>query len=164
MNRVVPKFLTQFGIAADLNLRKKWMEDNLPDDSGGDGGMPFRTGHMSFAGSGKNSRTTEVFIVMPGTSHSQLDYFGINQWETPFGYVDPKDVTNVVQEWYSYGDMPPWGKGPDPPLMKAKDGYEYLKRDFPDLSYINKCEIISYPRGHPNNGQIEQEEQEEEEL
>lgn len=37
---------------------------------------------------------------------------GTNPWETPFGVVE--DGMDNVINFYSYGDMPPWGNGPHP--------------------------------------------------
>lgn len=159
MNRVVPKFLTQFGISSNYKLRTKYRESTIPDDNvaaapddGGDDGnkkkkkkIPFRPGYMSYAGNGINSRTAEVFVVMPDTPQSQLDHFGAeNSWETPFGYVEPKYFDSVVSTWYAgYGDMAPWGNGPDPQRMYEKDGYTtYLPEQFPNMSYIQSCIIM----------------------
>ena len=58
--------MAQFGIAKDVELRRKFEREAFPDDSGD--GRRFRPGYMSFAGNGVDSRTTEVFIVMPGKS------------------------------------------------------------------------------------------------
>ena len=93
--------LTQFGIARDVELRRKFEREAFPDDR--DEKRKFRPGYMSFAGNGVDSRTTEVFIVMPGkgpsmriscgsdaelfnelfnqgTPQHQLNYFGQNSW------------------------------------------------------------------------------------
>jgi peptidyl-prolyl cis-trans isomerase A (cyclophilin A) len=140
LNRVVPKFLTQLGIGADYDQRTRYRSWSIPDDPPQQ--IPFRPGTLAYAGSGPNSRSSEFFIVMPETPASQLEYFGTNPWETPFGYVHEEDVVNVVGQWYSYGDMPPWGQGPDPQLIYQKDGYEYLKREFPEMDYIETCRIV----------------------
>eukprot|EP00980_Cylindrotheca_fusiformis_P006552 scaffold1384_cov116-Cylindrotheca_fusiformis.AAC.30 len=139
LNRVVPQFLTQFGIGADYAMRTKWRMNRIPDDP--QLGIPFEPGFLSYAGSGVDSRSTQVFIVMPGTRQSQLDFFGTNPWETPFGYVEEEDLT-VVADWYSYGDMPPRGEGPDPQKIFEEDGYGYLKDQFPKMSYIESCTIV----------------------
>lgn len=142
LNRVVKGFLTQFGISADYQMRTKYRMEDIKDDA--PQGIAFQQGYMSYAGSGPNSRSSEVFIVMPGTSERQLHNFGSeNPWETPFGYVEQEDLRNVVDQWESYGDMPPWGTGPDPQHIYKKDGYEYLKREFPKMSYIHECRIVS---------------------
>lgn len=141
LNRVVKEFLTQFGIGADYELRTEYETANIKDDV--PKGIAFQPGYMSYAGSGPDSRSSEVFIVMPDTGEAQLAYFGKeNSWETPFGFVEPESMSTVAQ-WYEYGDMPPWGSGPDPQLIYEEDGYEYLKREFPKLSYINECRILS---------------------
>ncbi len=109
LNRVVPEFLTQFGIAADYGQRLWSREEaqEILDDPQLDPPIHFRPGTMSYAGRGKNSRSTEMFIVMPNTSLEQLNYFGQeNSWETPFAYVEPADLA-VVGSWHAYGDMPP---------------------------------------------------------
>lgn len=109
LNRVVPRFLTQFGIGAEYGQRL-WAREpaqEILDDPQLDPPIHFRPGTMSYAGSGKHSRSTEMFIVMPNTSLEQLNYFGKeNSWETPFAYVEPADL-EVVGSWHAYGDMPP---------------------------------------------------------
>jgi peptidyl-prolyl cis-trans isomerase A (cyclophilin A) len=142
LNRVVKNFLTQFGISADYETRTKYRMENIKDDA--PLGIAFEPGYMSYAGSGTNSRSTEVFIVMPDTNDRQLQNFGSeNPWETPFGYVDEEYLGTVVDQWESYGDMAPYGAGPDPQLIYKEDGYEYLEREFPKMSYIHECRIVS---------------------
>jgi peptidyl-prolyl cis-trans isomerase A (cyclophilin A) len=146
LNRVVPNFLTQFGISKDYEMRTSFHSETILDDDPIEG-IHFQPGYMAYAGSGPNSRTTEMFIVMPNARASQLQAFGNNPWETAFGYVEPQDVESVVSKWYAYGDMPPWGTGPDPQNIYREDGYEYLKTSFPEMSYIEKCAIVSSDYG-----------------
>jgi cyclophilin family peptidyl-prolyl cis-trans isomerase len=109
LNRVVPQFLIQFGIARDVELRRAHRDESpiLDDEASED--TKFEPGYVSYAGSGPDSRTTEVFIVMPDTDEEQLEYFGTNSWETPFGYV--QDVGILTKIFSGYGDMPPGGNG-----------------------------------------------------
>ncbi len=110
LNRVVPQFLTQFGIARDYEMRTNLRENTILDDF--DIGEKFKPGYISFAGSGPDSRTTEIFVVMPGTSQHQLDFFGENPWETPFAMVEGDVEASAIARIFSgYGDMPPWGSG-----------------------------------------------------
>ena len=113
LNRVVPQFLTQFGIAKEYEKRMHWDDITILDDFRNYADMKFVPGSVSFAGNGPDSRTTEIFIVMPETSQEQLDSFGTNPWETPFGTVMVGDGSeSALAEIYSgYGDMPPWGNG-----------------------------------------------------
>lgn len=104
LNRVVPKFLTQFGIGANHELKTMFRDSPIPDDPSHK--IPFRPGIVSYAGSGQNSRTAEIFFVMPDTEQPQLDEFGKQPWETPFAYINPDQLKNVVDHVYDgYGDM-----------------------------------------------------------
>jgi len=140
LNRVVPEFLTQLGIGADYDQRTRFRSDVILDDPP-QPEIKFKPGFLSYAGSGEHSRSSEIFIVMPDTPQSQLDYFGENSWETPFGYVLPEDLP-VVGSFHSYGDMAPWGNGPDPQRIYEQDGYEYLAEEFPEMDYIKGCAIV----------------------
>eukprot|EP00977_Amphora_coffeiformis_P013895 scaffold3782_cov170-Amphora_coffeaeformis.AAC.14 len=99
---LVPYF-TVFS-SEDPELRKL-MHKTIPDDPQLDPRIPFDVGTMSFAGSGLNSRSSQIFI-----SYGKSKSLGTQLWETPFGEV-VEGIENAIN-WYSYGDMPPWGKGP----------------------------------------------------
>ena len=101
---------------------------------------------MSFAGSGPDSRTTEVFIVIPNTPQAQLDYFGQNPWETPFAYISNVE-TSPVATFHAYGEMPPNGSGPDSSEIYGENGYEYLFKNFPEMDYIEECQVIEIGLG-----------------
>lgn len=141
-NRVVPKFLTQFGIAKDYFTRTKERELTIWDDFRKN--IAFEPGTISFAGSGHDSRTTEIFIVMPGAAKEQLNKFGENSWETPFAVIEGDVEKSALKKIYSgYGDMPPWGKGPDSNRIYDVDGYtRYLPKNFPKLDYIDRCYVV----------------------
>ena len=112
---MIDNFLTQFGIGANFDQRNFFRQQELEifDDPHLEPRINFRPGTISFAGKGPNTRSAEVFIVMPGASRETLDFFGKdNSWETPFGYVEPDDLP-VVGSWQSYGDMPPVSKNTD---------------------------------------------------
>ena len=89
ITRVVPNFLAQFGISHDEETRQLINERSIPDDPPANmtGAPKFAEGMLSFAGSGKDSRGSEMFFVMPGCPSEQLNAFGSNSWETPFGRV-----------------------------------------------------------------------------
>lgn len=148
LNRVVPQFLIQFGIAKDYEQRMEWDEKPLLDDFP-ETERSFEPGFISFAGNGPDSRTAEIFIVMPGTSQEQLDYFGTNSWETPFAFIaGPVDSSVLPMIYDGYGDMPPWGHGPDSDKIYDVDGYTtYLPEKFPKLDYIDRCFIVGEELG-----------------
>ena len=141
-NRVVPRFLTQFGIAKDFSTRTTERELTIWDDFKAN--IKFEPGTISFAGSGHDSRSTEIFIVMPGVNQEQLDKFGENSWETPFAVVEGDVEKSALTKIYSgYGDMPPWGNGPDSKSIYDVDGYtRYLPKHFPKLDYIERCYVV----------------------
>lgn len=144
INRVVPEFLAQFGIAEDYEARSWWRARTIPDDPSQK--IPFKPGYVAFAGSGPNSRSTEMFVAMPGTSQHQLSAFGNNVWETPFAVADDDAVEHVLPMFLNpYGDMGPWGKGPDPQKIYKKDGYDYLHREFPLLARFESCRVKERP-------------------
>lgn len=140
LNRVVPHFLTQFGISADVEKRRKWRARSIKDDPKRNE-INFMPGMLSYAGSGPDSRYGEVFIVMPDTPQQQLDHFGTNSWETAFGIVQGELDETPISKWHAYGDMPPWGTGPNAQKIHLDDGYEYLSREFPELDYIESCVV-----------------------
>ena len=97
---------------------------------------PFKRGYLSFAGNGDNSRSTDMFITLG----ENVDSLGKMPWETPFGFVNPESMQKTVSQFNTkYGDIPPWGKGPDPQRLPAPDGASYLNNNFPQLDYILSC-------------------------
>ena len=50
-------------------------------------------------------------------------------------------MTNILK-LYEYGDMPPWGKGPDQNKLRNK-GRSYIEENFPKLDYIESCAIMN---------------------
>ena len=100
--RVLPGFVSQFGINGDPNTMSYWRSKNLRDD-------PFKVsnkrGTVVFATAGPNSRTTQIFINT-GDRNSFLDKSGF----TPFGEV--VSGMDVVDQFYKgYGEGAPQGKG-----------------------------------------------------
>jgi hypothetical protein len=57
--------------------------------------------------------------------------------ETPIGEVI--EGMENVEQLYSYGDMPPWGKGP---VQGKIHGHpEYIEENFPDLDKFIRCKV-----------------------
>jgi len=136
--RVVPKFLVQFGITYNADL-KHLGNRQIQDDPKPDPPIPFEPGTLSFAGSGDNSRTSQLFI-----SYGSAQSLGREKWETPVGKV-VKGMANVEQ-FYSYGDMPPWGKGPV--QGKIHSGEAYINDNFPLTDRFTTCRVERFgPNG-----------------
>ena len=137
--RVVPKFLVQFGISYTSNVDlKHFAQTPIPDDPPHDPKIPFQEGIISYAGSGDNSRTSQLFI-----SYGSSSSLGTQKWETPIGSV--VDGMEHVRNFYSYGDMPPWGKGPV--QGKIHSGRSYIEDNFPLTDKFLTCSVKRYHNG-----------------
>ncbi len=131
--RVMDGFMAQFGFSGDPKVNEKWSEHFFKDD-------PSRVqsnspGRISFAGRGRHTRSTHLFINT--VDNKRLDYMGF----TPFGEVEG-DGLEVVKNLYSgYGEGAPAGAGPSQGKIEA-EGNDYLEKNFPELDYIKKMVII----------------------
>jgi cyclophilin family peptidyl-prolyl cis-trans isomerase len=134
--RVVPHFLVQFGISYTSDSELKRLADTtIPDDLKRNDLMPFREGMVSFAGSGPNSRTSQLFIA-----YDHAGGLGNSPWETPFGEVTPETIENARKLYSGYGDMPPWGKGPEQGPIRNR-GESYITENFPLLDNFVTCNV-----------------------
>jgi len=123
--------MAQFGIHRDPAVASKWQTAVIKDD-------PVKeknaAGYLSFATSGKDSRTTQLFINL--VDNFNLDGMGFS----PFAKVI--EGFDVVQEIYGgYGEGAPKGNGPEQGRIQ-KEGNAYLKKYFPRLSFVTSTEII----------------------
>lgn len=130
--RVLEGFVVQFGISGDPDVSRAWKGATLPDD-------PVRRsntrGTLSFATSGPNSRTTQLFINLG--DNSQLDEMGFS----PVGEV--VEGMDVVESLYAgYGEGAPRGDGPAQDRIES-EGNEYLRSEFPELDYVERARIVS---------------------
>jgi cyclophilin family peptidyl-prolyl cis-trans isomerase len=122
--RVVPDFMVQFGLKGENEMSKKW-EITLDDDPVKVSNKP---GYITFATSGKDSRTTQVFI---NYKHNEfLDQQGFS----PFGEViSGMDVVTNIESKYK--------EKPDQGTIKAQ-GNSYLEANFPGLDMIKKVTVF----------------------
>ena len=133
--RVVPKFLVQFGLSYTENEHLKALGDrSIPDDPQLDPPIPFEEGIISYAGSGPNSRNSQLFIA-----YGPVKSLGKQLWETPIGKV-AKGMENIRKLYAGYGDMPPWGKAPEQQKIRNR-GASYIKEDFPLLDHFETCTV-----------------------
>jgi peptidyl-prolyl cis-trans isomerase A (cyclophilin A) len=128
--RVVPNFMVQFGINGDPKVSSVWRPARIPDDKAA---QSNKRGYVTFATSGPNSRTTQVFINFKDNTF--LDSQGF----APFGQV--VSGMNVVDGLHSgYGEGAPSGKGPDQGRIQM-EGNDYLMKSFSQLDYVKKATI-----------------------
>ncbi len=123
--RVVPNFMVQFGIHGDPSVSAAWLPSVIQDD-------PVKKsnsrGSITFATSGPNSRTTQVFISFQDNSF--LDGKGF----APFGKV--VEGMKVVDSIHSgYGETPDQGR-------IQMQGNAYLEKGFAKLDYIKSAIIV----------------------
>jgi peptidyl-prolyl cis-trans isomerase A (cyclophilin A) len=133
MFRVLPGFVSQFGINGDPEVQSKWRSSSIPDD-------PVKVsnsrGTVVFATAGPNTRTTQIFFNTGEKGNAFLDKQGFS----PFGQVI--EGMDVVDKFYAgYGEGAPAGKGPNQGLIQAK-GNAYLETSFPKLSYIQEAKFL----------------------
>jgi len=134
--RVVHGFLVQFGISytTDKELQE-FADSTIPDDPVNED-LAFEEGIISFAGSGKNSRTSHLFIA-----YGAIPSLGKMPWETPVGKI--LMGTDVIRNLNGeYGDGAPNGNGP-PQYMIKNGGIEYMNKKFPNLDSFITCSVDS---------------------
>lgn len=121
--RVVPGFVAQFGLNADPAINKLWRDARIKDDpvTGSN-----TEGTVTFATSGKDSRTTQLFINL--RNNARLDGMGFSA----FGTVRDMDVVRALHD--GYGEQPRQGQ-------IHREGNAYLNASFPDLDYIKSARI-----------------------
>ena len=122
--RVVPGFVVQFGLSGNATLNTVWPTASIQDD-------PVKqtnaAGTLSFADSGPNSRTTQLFINLG--DNARLDGMGF----APFGkIVSGMDAVKKIYSGY--------GETPDQAQITAS-GDTYLKANFPHLDRIISARI-----------------------
>jgi peptidyl-prolyl cis-trans isomerase A (cyclophilin A) len=132
--RVVSGFMAQFGINGKPSFNSQWTNKNIQDDPVK---QSNKRGFVTFADAGPNSRSTQVFINFKDNTF--LD----NQGFSPIGRI-VQGMDAVDQLYAGYGEGAPQGSGPDQNEIQSK-GNEYLAKDFPLLSYIDKTSIVAKP-------------------
>ena len=128
--RDIAGFMVQFGLNGDPAVNAQWRTARIQDDKVTQSNT---RGMITFATSGPNARTTQVFINFG--DNSNLDGMGF----APFGKV--VSGMDVVDKLYSgYGEGAPNGAGPDQGRIQT-EGNAYLTKSFPKLDTVKKATI-----------------------
>jgi peptidyl-prolyl cis-trans isomerase A (cyclophilin A) len=123
--RVVPGFVVQFGLSGSAEVNRKWRTERIKDDSVKQSNV---LGTLTFATSGPNTRTTQLFINL--ADNGGLDSKGF----TPFGKViEGMDVVKAITAQY--------GQRPNQQSIQEQ-GNAYLLKEFPKLDYIKTATIV----------------------
>mgnify|MGYP003883354529 FL=1 len=128
--RVINDFMAQVGIHGDPKVAGVWREARILDDPVTESNLP---GYVSFATSGPNTRTTQVFLNM--ADNHRLDHMGFS----PFGKL--RDLTVLEALYDGYGEGAPSGRGPSQPRMQD-EGSAYLRAGFPLLDWIQSATVV----------------------
>lgn len=129
--RVLDGFVAQFGISGDPEISAAWSSATIPDDSVR---ASNERGTVTFATSGPDSRTTQLFVNL--ADNGRLDTMGF----APFGRV--VEGMRVVESLYGgYGEGAPRGDGPSQARIQER-GNAYLRAEFPDLDSIARARIV----------------------
>lgn len=122
--RVVPGFVVQWGINGDPSVQATWRNKTIPDDPVIESN---KLGTITFATSGPNTRTTQLFINL--ADNPSLDGQGF----APFGQVI--SGLNVAESLYSG-----YGQTPDQSQIQMQ-GNAYLQSQFQMLDYIETARV-----------------------
>ena len=136
--RVVPNFVVQFGISGYPPVSAAWEHTEIPDDPVT---QSNKTGYLTFATSGPNTRTTQVFINLK--DNPRLDGMGF----APFGAVDEEGMKVVSALYNGYGD----DGGPKQDTL-SKTGKPYVDKDFPKLDSIKSASLVLPARPASKSG------------
>ena len=119
--RVVPNFVVQFGIAAKPEMSEKW-NTPITDDPVIISNTAWT---VSFATSGANTRTTQIFINLD--DNTDLDSQGFS----PFGVVTSGHDTILAITNPTPGDSDGVDQG-----MYQQHGNEWILQEYPDISLV----------------------------
>ncbi|KAJ1625937.1 peptidyl-prolyl cis-trans isomerase-cyclophilin family protein [Pavlovales sp. CCMP2436] len=131
-HRVVPNFMAQVGICGDPVLYSQWASKRIDDDAAKTSNA---RGTVTFATSGPNARTCQVFFNL--VDNSFLD----DQGFSPFARVLADGMEVVDKIYGGYGEGAPKGRGPEQGRIKA-EGDAYLA-SLPKLSYIASAKVVA---------------------
>jgi len=128
--RVIDEFMAQLGITGDPVVNGIWREATIEDDPVVKSNLP---GFVSFAMSGPNSRTTQIFMNL--ADNHRLDHMGF----PPFGKL--RDLGVLESIYNGYGEGAPSGRGPDQGRIQD-EGNAYLRAQFPHMDWIESARIL----------------------
>jgi peptidyl-prolyl cis-trans isomerase A (cyclophilin A) len=132
--RVVTDFMAQWGFNGEPRVNAVWRNYPIADDPVKHSNTP---GTVTFATSGANARTSQMFINYGDNAF--LDESGFS----PIGEV--VEGMDVAKKFHAgYGDGPPKGQGPNQAQIFS-EGNAYLDAGFPQLTKIVKMTIQEAP-------------------
>jgi cyclophilin family peptidyl-prolyl cis-trans isomerase len=132
-HRVVPDFITQWGVSGDPEVDAVWYDRGMPDDPVV--GSNTR-GTIAFAFTEPGTRATQIYISM--VDNSRLDEQGF----APFGRIT-SGMEEVVDSIYSgYGEGSGGGVRRGDQSRIVAEGNSYLDGNFPELDRLIRATIV----------------------
>lgn len=143
-HRVIRNFVAQFGIHGLPAVSEAWRGQSIPDDSVR---QTNRRGTLSFARSGPNTRSVQLFFNLVDNTPrlDTLNGFGF----PPLGeIVTGLTVLDSLTWEYSGTRGGQTFPGPSQDSI-GRQGNDYLKRAFPKLDYIRTARVVEkWGAGH----------------
>lgn len=122
--RVIKGFVAQWGLNGNPDENTRWRDMAIPDDPVR---QSNRRGYITFAKSGPNTRTTQMFINFQNNTRLDADGFAA------FGKVTQgMDVVDSIYTGYR--------EDPQQNMIEAR-GNDYLTEHYPKLDYIKTAKI-----------------------
>jgi len=131
--RVIEGFMAQFGANGKPPVDAAWESHRFLDDPVKHSNV---RGTLTFATSGKDSRTTHMFISL--VNNARLDASGFS----PLGQVTGAGMKAVDSLFAGYGEGAPGGSGPDQTRI-TNEGNAYLAKEYPKLDSIVSTKITA---------------------
>ena len=136
--RVLKGFVVQWGISAYPPVTAAWEHAPIKDDPVVQSNL---RAYITYAMSGPNTRTTQVFINL--VDNKRLDGMGFS----PFGQIT--EGMDIVESLYTgYGEGAPEGQGPEQNKIERL-GKPYLDKGFDKLDWIKTTMLILPPGAAP---------------
>lgn len=132
-HRVVPDFITQWGVSGDPELNAVWYDRGMPDDTVVASNV---RGTIAYAFTEPGTRATQLYINM--IDNTRLDAGGF----APIGRVTV-GMESVVDSIYSgYGENSGGGVRRGDQSRIVAEGNVYLDAAFPELDRLIRASIV----------------------
>ena len=106
-------------------------------------------GYVFFAGSGPNSRRSEMVIALCMMKGCQVSGLGNAPWEVPVGTVRKEGfptLQKIASSGFPYPRLEMEGQHPEahgPDRGKLETQSNYLKEEYPFMQYFDSCKVVS---------------------
>jgi homoserine O-acetyltransferase len=133
--RVVAGKWAQFGIAGEPSVAQAWRTSTIPDDAPGQSNTE---GFVAFANTGRDTRSTQIFINLGDNSDQNDREPGF----APFGQI-VRGMDVVAKLYAGYGETSGGGMRAGRQDVMFAEGNPYLDREFPNLDKLVRLYIVA---------------------